>query len=263
MINMTENKDKEYHYTVYMYTFPNGKKYVGKTRQSLKKRQGPSFKKYESSALLWDAIQEYGCESIQQDVLVEGDLTEEMSSELEEHFIEKYKTNANKYNDPSYGYNLTSGGLGMKDWTPTPERYEQLCEQLKINRQNAVGSTRSEESIEKMRQAKLGKKRGPMSEECKQKIAKANSRENMSEETRKRRSESKKKKIAVTDNKNGNVEIYDSLSDIADRFSVGIPTVTRWCKKERTPSNNYTFDYYEPPATTEREDLELYEDATV
>lgn len=253
---MSKNKDKESHYTVYMYTFPNGKRYIGKTRRSLKRRQGPGFKYYENSRLLWDAIQEYGCESIQQDILVEGDLTEEMSGELEEHFIEKYKTNANKYNDPSYGYNLTSGGLGLKDWTPTPERYTQLCEQLKINSLNAIGSTRSEESRGKMRQAKLGKKLGPMSEERKQKISKANSRENMSEETRKRRSESKKKKVAVTNNKTGEVEIFDSLTTISDKFSVGSSTVTRWCKKTREPSVDYTFDYYKPPATTEREDLD-------
>lgn len=251
------------HWIVYMYTFPNNKRYIGKTCKSLISRQGNNFKRYKSCTLLWNAIQKYGIESIHQEILFEKDTTTKESCEIEQYYIEFYKTNANKYNNPSFGYNLTSGGDGLKDWKPSPERYQQLCEQLKLNAIKNTGSKRSEESKEKMRQAKLGKTRGSMPESQRKKISIANSRENMSEETRICRSESKKKKVVVTNNETGENKIYPSLYDVSIEFSVAITTVSRWCNKTRNPTINFTFNYYIPPTTTEREDTTHIGEATV
>ena len=59
------------HWIVYMYTFPNGKRYVGKTKRTLAQRQGAEFKGYRHCTLLWNAIQKYGVENIKQEVLFE------------------------------------------------------------------------------------------------------------------------------------------------------------------------------------------------
>ena len=246
-----------------MYTFPNNKKYIGKTCKTLSSRQGNNFKRYKSCTLLWNAIQKYGIDSIKQEILFEKDTTEIESCNVERYYIELYKTNANKYNNPSFGYNLTAGGEGLKDWIPTPERYQKLCEQLKINAIKNTGKKRTEESKQKMRNAKLGKKRGPLSEDHKKKISLANSKEKMTEETHIRRSESKKKKIIVTNNETNETELFSSIEEVSKKFSVSSSTVSRWCNKTRNPSINFTFNYYIPPTTTEREDILNKDDATV
>lgn len=250
------------HWIVYMYTFPNNKKYIGKTCRSLVSRQGLGFKRYQNCTLLWNAIQKYGYQAIKQEILFEKDTTAKEACDVEMYYIEFYKTNSNKYNNPTYGYNLTAGGDGLSEWTPSPERYKKLCEQLKQQEDKKLKAIKSEVVRNKMRLAKLGKKRPSMTEETKRKISFANSKENMSEATRIRRSESKKKKVLVTNNATGEKVIYHSLEEVCEQFSVRCSSVTRWCKKIRNPSVNFTFDYYIPPTTTEREDL-LLEDATV
>lgn len=250
------------YWIVYMYTFPNNKKYIGKTCRGLNGRQGVAFKRYKNCTLLWNAIQKYGFQSIKQDVLFEKDTYTKDACAMEMYYIELYKTNANKYKNPTFGYNLTAGGDGLTDWKPSPERYKKLCEQLKRNEANKIAAIKSDEIRQKMRLAKLGKKRNPLTEEHKRKISIANSKENMSIETQIRRSESKKKKVLVTNNETKEQMIFHSLEEVSEKFSVKCSSVTRWCKKIRNPSVNFTFDYYIPPSTTEREDL-LIEDATV
>lgn len=245
-----------------MYIFPNDKRYIGKTCRQLSKRQGANFKRYKRCTLLWNAIQKYGCENIKQVILFENETTNKEACNIEMFFIEFFKTNVNKYNNPNYGYNLTSGGDGVSDWKPSPKRYKELCEHLKKYEAQKIQAIKSEDARNKMRLAKLGKKRQPLSEEHKKKIAFANSKENMSEENHIRRSESKKKKVLVTNNETGEKLVFNSLEDVSEKFSVRCSSVTRWCKKLRNPSINYTFEYYVPPTTTEREDL-LIEDATV
>lgn len=238
-----------------MYTFPNNKKYIGKTCRRLSERQGLKFKRYKRCTLLWGAIQKYGYEAIKQEILFDQEATTKEVCELEKYYIEFYKTNANKYKNPAFGYNLTAGGDGLADWKPSPERYNKLCEQLAVIAENRRNKKVSKEARLKMRLAKLGKKHGPLSEEHKRKISIANSRENMSMETHIRRSESKKKKVLVINKETDERTIYNSIEEVSKVFSVRCSAVSRWCNKTRNPSVNYIFDYYVPPTTTEREDL--------
>jgi len=97
-------------YIVYMYTFPNGKRYVGKTSRTLRIRQGHNWENYDECPALFNAIHKYGIENIKQEILVEGMMTKDESSEIEKYYIALYKTNCNRYRNPEYGYNLTDGG---------------------------------------------------------------------------------------------------------------------------------------------------------
>lgn len=250
-------EDPVKHWIVYMYTFPNGKKYIGKTCRKLTARQGENFKGYQRCTLLWNAIQKYGVDSIQQDILFEDDCIAKVASEVEMKYIEEYKTNTNKYSNPTYGYNLTSGGDGLTDWHPSPERYEQLCKQLKASHEKFLERGYSAESRLKMSLAKKGKKKGPLPDEVKRKLSIANSRENLSLETRQKRSEMKKKKVLVINTTTGEETIYNSVSEAADKFGVNLSRISRWLTKTRTPPKelrHYKFKYYIPPTTTERED---------
>lgn len=89
---------------VYIYTFPNGKKYVGQTSRTLKERarQGDG---YVNSPAVYNAIRKYGWDNI----IIETfncNSKQEMN-ELEQYYIQLYNTT-----DNNYGYNLTLGGDG-------------------------------------------------------------------------------------------------------------------------------------------------------
>lgn len=112
---------------IYMYTFPNGKRYIGKTHQELHERQGgSSFINYRRSKLLWSAIKKYGAENIKQDILIEGCMSDEQASLYEMKYIAQYKTNYCRYNNPSYGYNLTDGGEGALGFVHTDEEKQKM-----------------------------------------------------------------------------------------------------------------------------------------
>lgn len=107
-------------YIIYMYTFPNGKRYIGKTSQTLQKRQGSKaeWSNYEDCPAVFHAINKYKPENIKQEILAQGIMTQNESSELEKHYIALYKTNCNRYRNPTYGYNLTDGGEGSSGPRP-------------------------------------------------------------------------------------------------------------------------------------------------
>ena len=237
---MEENR---HHWTIYMYTFPNGKRYIGKTKRTLSERQGHNFTGYENCTILWKAIQKYGVENIQQEILFENDMLDEYASRLEQICILLFKTNCNKFINPKCGYNLTDGGEGLNGWHPDEDRLEVLRAQVKEFHKNWRGGHHTDEAKRKMSKAKKGKVKGPLSEETKQKISRANSRENMSNETHIRRSNSKKKKIIATHKSTKEKIIFGSGEDAANYFNVRASSITRWCKKQRRPSVDYDFDY--------------------
>lgn len=232
------------HWTVYMYEFPNGKRYIGATSQKLYHRQGTHFQKYNNCKALWESIQNYGVENIKQTILFEGDIPSEQAMELERKYIAKYKTT-----DPEFGYNSGNGGEGLYARTLSEERKEILRRQLRAFHKARIGTHHSECSKKKMSLAHAGKKRGPMSEETKRKISIANSRENMSEETHIRRSLSKQKKVYAVNNETGERIDFACMQEAATFFNVQGSSITRWIQGIRKPSNNYSFYLYSPTTT--------------
>lgn len=90
-------------YTVYKHIIPNGKIYIGITGRNPKIRwqNGLGYKK---NKLFYRAIQKYGWENIQHEILYEN-ITKEQAEILEIELILKYKSNNSKY-----GYNVSNGG---------------------------------------------------------------------------------------------------------------------------------------------------------
>ena len=125
------------HWIIYMYTFPNDKRYIGKTSTSLKDRQGGSnWAGYGHCTVLMRAVKKYGIENIKQEILFEDEMTDEYSSRLEQMCILLFKTNCRRFKNPQYGYNTTDGGEGT------------------------IGHRHTEESRRKMSESKIGKKTG-------------------------------------------------------------------------------------------------------
>jgi len=91
---------------VYCHTCKiNGKKYVGQTKHgddpNKRWRDGTH---YESNQYFTNAINKYGWENFDHEILKEH-LTIEEANYWEEYYTAQYKSN-----DPEFGYNLTSGG---------------------------------------------------------------------------------------------------------------------------------------------------------
>lgn len=164
-----------------MHTVPDGKRYIGMTKQRPTKRwlAGQGYAKQER---FFNAILQYGWKNIKHEVLYTG-LTKEQAEEKEKELIAKYKSNQREF-----GYNIESGGLSNSVCEETREKIRiantgkhhspETCEKLRLleierwkdeeYRRNQVekrlgktpwnkGKETSLETRAKQRDAKLGK----------------------------------------------------------------------------------------------------------
>ena len=121
-------------YKVYIHKFPNGKVYIGITRQEPKIRWGGG-NGYVRNEYMHRAIKKYGWENIEHIILFDG-LSEEDACEIEKLLIKKYRAN-----EKEFGYNIESGG-----------QCSNLAESTKQKLREAhIGKSASEETREKMR----------------------------------------------------------------------------------------------------------------
>ena len=86
---------------IYKHISPSNKVYIGQTK-NYKKRCTPG--NYKSSPLFYHAIQKYGWENFQHEILCFCD-TQEEADEKEKYFIALYHAT-----NIQYGYNLSEGG---------------------------------------------------------------------------------------------------------------------------------------------------------
>ena len=115
-------------YSVYKHTAPNGKVYIGITGRKPKYRWDGG-RGYCTNEHFTAAIKKYGWENIRHEVLMTG-LTKEQAEAEEIRLIDEYDAT-----NPEHGYNHMEGG-------------------------GASVYRHTEESIQKMRAAKLGKRYG-------------------------------------------------------------------------------------------------------
>ena len=88
-------------YKIYMLCFPNGKKYIGCTCQTMNRRMRGDIR-----PAVKEAIKEFGKENVKIRILSEG-LSIEEAPQREVDMIALFKTT-----DPERGYNKDKGGLG-------------------------------------------------------------------------------------------------------------------------------------------------------
>lgn len=97
-------------YKVYMWiNKANGKRYIGQTKQTLKKRAGFEGNGYRGCKAFFNAIQKYGFNMFESVILADG-LELDAANQLEMFYIEKYKTR-----DHRYGYNIEAGGGNLAE----------------------------------------------------------------------------------------------------------------------------------------------------
>lgn len=117
-------------YSIYCHVFPNGKRYVGLTKADPVKRWN-NGKGYKSCPLVNRAIEKYGWENIEHEILYTTSIKED-AEEKEKEFISFYDTL-----NPLHGYNLLAGG-DVSDNAATPNMRYKLGTGWR-------GKTRSEE----------------------------------------------------------------------------------------------------------------------
>ena len=82
-------------YSIYKFTFPDGKIYIGLTKQNVEKRwdNGEGYKGQD----VYIPITLFGWNNIKKEIL-HTNLTKEQAFKIEQHYITKYKTVSNGYN---------------------------------------------------------------------------------------------------------------------------------------------------------------------
>lgn len=155
-------------FIVYKHTAPNGKAYIGITCKKPIHRYGKDGKNYIGCPLFWSAIQKYGWDNFEHEILFEG-LTKSEAEQKEIELIQHYKSNNQRY-----GYNLDNGGhaCGMHS--------EKTREKMSISH---TGKHHSEETKEKISIANKGKQR---TDEMKSRYSKAHKGKFLSEEHKKK-----------------------------------------------------------------------------
>lgn len=151
---------------MYIHTAPNGKRYVGVTSQEkLYRRTGSSGEGYKTQQLFWRAIQKYGWNNFQHEIVAEN-LTELDALKLEIELIELYKSN-----NPKFGYNISAGGNGVRGGFIHPADKEKLSKSMskamKGKPSKRKGKTITNIHKQRISQSLMGHKH---SEDTKQKI---------------------------------------------------------------------------------------------
>lgn len=93
-------------WSIYKHIFPNGKVYIGLTKQLPSNRFKNGYG-YEKCPLMWKAIKKYGWENVVTEWLKVDISTLEEAGQLEQQYIKEYNSR-----NPNYGYNLANGGQG-------------------------------------------------------------------------------------------------------------------------------------------------------
>ena len=120
-------------YKIYKYTFPNGKVYIGMTKNPLKDRFNCGYKHNE---LLETAIKEYGWNGFEHDIIADN-LTKEQAEELEIKYIKEYDaTNHEK------GYNISYGGSSTYKGLKHTEEYKRRLSQINKGRTVSIETRR-------------------------------------------------------------------------------------------------------------------------
>jgi hypothetical protein len=103
----------EKNYVVYCHTTPDGKKYIGITSLNPPSKRFANGLGYRTQTVFYRAIQKYGWENIDHTIILEN-LTYNEAKEKEQYYIALFKTNCNRYRNPTYGYNMDDGGCSRR-----------------------------------------------------------------------------------------------------------------------------------------------------
>ena len=218
-------------YTVYQHKNKiNGKVYIGITSQKLEQRWGLQGCNYKSSPHFYFAIQKYGWDNFEHNILF-TDLTKEQACLKEQELIKEYNSM-----NREFGYNSTSGG----DIFTMNEETKQKISQAMIGNQNGLGHPCSEEKKEKISNAQKGRK---FTEEHKQKLSEAAKNRHVpcSEEKKQILKEKSHKKSVYCEELD---KIFESVQECSRQLGIPATNISKLCNGRGKTLKGYHLRYY-------------------
>ena len=218
-------------YVVYMHVSPSNKRYIGITSQNPKRRWRKNGEGYKSHQYFWNAIQKYGWDNFEHNILY-SNLTKEDAEQKEIELIAYYKSN-----DINFGYNMSIGGeSGSKGYKYTEEQKKRMSDVHKGEKNGMYGKHHTKETIEKERERHL--------------------RENLSSDTiykmsvakrgKKRSEESIKKQIETISNKVICLEtslVYNSIKEAGELNGIDPSCISKVCRGKRKTAGGFHWCY--------------------
>lgn len=208
-------------YYLYMHTTPNGKRYVGITKQKPERRWG-NGDGYRTCNGFFNAITKYGWTNISHEVIL-SDLSKEEAEYFERLFIAMFRT-ANT----SYGYNCQHGGNLGKVFSD--ETRKKLSESHKGVRNSQYGKHHTIETRRKMSEANSG-------ENC---VWFGCQR---SEESCAKMKASKRKVYGKPVKNLDTGEIFPSVIEAAEKYGISRPHIGNCCRGVRKTCGGYRWEY--------------------
>ena len=135
-------------WTVYKHTAPNGKVYIGITcrKPEYRRKNGKGY----IGQIFGRAIEKYGWDNIQHEIIAEG-LTKEEAGQMEIELIAKYRSN-----DSRFGYNDESGGFTPKQSYKTKKKNSEAHKGKCGGENNGFyGKKHTDETKKKLSQIKI------------------------------------------------------------------------------------------------------------
>ena len=218
-------------YTVYQHKNKiNGKIYIGITSQKPEDRWGSQGCNYKSSPHFYSAIQKYGWNNFEHNILFTG-LTKEQACLKEQELIKEYDLM-----NREFGYNSTSGG----DIFVMNEETKQKISQAMIGNQNGLGHPCSEEKKEKISNAQKGRK---FTEEHKQKLSEAAKNRHVpcSEKKKQTLKEKSHKKPVYCEELN---KVFESVQECGRQLGIPATNISKLCNGRGKTLKGYHLRYY-------------------
>lgn len=239
---------KDNKYCVYKHTNKfNNKVYIGMTSTNIDKRAGLNGRNYNKNILFNRAILKYGWDNFEHDVLY-NNLSKNDAAMIEQNMIAKYQSN-----NPTYGYNLSTGGESGNYGCHMSEENKVLRKERMSGDKNPMygkfgnshpryGKKQSSKSIEIIRNKELGKF---VSDDTKHKISesriksKAWDKENnpMYGKTYDKAPQARKI-ICIETN-----EQYNCIKYAAEELGIHATSITACCKGKVNSAGGYHWRY--------------------
>jgi group I intron endonuclease len=216
-----------------MHTSPSNKKYIGITSQNPKRRWRKNGEGYKEHVYFWRAIQKYGWDNFNHDILYDN-LTKEEAEQKEVELIAYYNSN-----NINFGYNMSIGGeSGSKGYRYTEEQRMRMSESHKGERNGMYGKHHTAESIEMGRAKHL---RENLSLDTVHKMSAA-------KKGKKRSNESIKKQIETISHKVICLEtsaVYNGTKEAGRLNNIDHSAIAKVCRGERKTAGGYHWQYGE------------------
>lgn len=208
----------------------NGKIYIGITMQEPEKRWKYG-EGYKTSPHFYSAIQKYGWDNFEHNILFQN-LTKEEACKKEQELIAKFNSM-----NREFGYNSTSGG----EMFIMNEETKQKISQAMMGNKNGLGHPCSEEKKRKISEAQKGR---TLTEEHKQKLSEAAKKRHTScsEQAKENIRKSSHKKPVYCEELD---TIFESVQECSRQLGIPATNISKLCGGRGKTLKGYHLKYYD------------------